>query len=243
VTLAREKLIAHRGDQSRFPENTLESIQAALDAGAIYVETDVQLSRDGVAFLFHDRDMTRLTGAPGAMHELSANDIKRRRVGGQYAIPEFAAACQLLRQYPNAALFVEAKRIAIDHFGVETLFRRIRDDILNAGDDLTRRCPLISFSLPFVEHARRENWPQTGAIFDADSPPHFTPSGAWADLPTPADYVFLEQALYQAHPQWRFPDSIVALYETSDPALAARLLDGGADLIETNQFIELSGYA
>ena len=239
MTLAADTLIAHRGDQSRYPENTLESIKAALEAGAIHIETDIQLSADGVAFLFHDREMTRLTGAPGHMHALSSQTIRQRRVDGGYAIPTLGQACQLLRQHPQATLFIEAKRIAIEQFGVETIFQRIHDDVTGAGHtDLARRCPLISFSLPFVEYAQRHNWPQTGAIFDQQSPPNplFTEEGQNPGL----DYVFMEIGLYQNHPRWRFPDSRVALYETSDPTLAKKLLNQGADLIETNQFIRLT---
>jgi len=45
----------HRGARARWPENTLESIQGALDAGVDAVEIDVLLSRDKVALLVHDR--------------------------------------------------------------------------------------------------------------------------------------------------------------------------------------------
>ena len=38
---------AHRGDSSRFRENTIIAIQSAIDAGAEVVEIDVRISRDG----------------------------------------------------------------------------------------------------------------------------------------------------------------------------------------------------
>jgi len=53
----REHLVAHRGWQRRYPENTLPAIKGALDAGARYIEVDVQLSADGVPVLFHDRTL------------------------------------------------------------------------------------------------------------------------------------------------------------------------------------------
>ena len=37
-----DHLVAHRGYPARLPENTLPSIKAALQAGARYVEVDVQ---------------------------------------------------------------------------------------------------------------------------------------------------------------------------------------------------------
>jgi glycerophosphoryl diester phosphodiesterase len=51
-------IVAHRGYAFRYPENTLEAFQAAVDAGAKWVEVDVQL-RDGVPVLAHD------AGVPG----------------------------------------------------------------------------------------------------------------------------------------------------------------------------------
>jgi glycerophosphoryl diester phosphodiesterase len=48
--------IGHRGAAALAPENTLESIQAALDAGVDLVELDVRLRPDGTPVLAHDRD-------------------------------------------------------------------------------------------------------------------------------------------------------------------------------------------
>ena len=46
-------IVAHRGYAWRYPENTLEAFQAAVDVGARWVEVDVQLY-DGVPVLSHD---------------------------------------------------------------------------------------------------------------------------------------------------------------------------------------------
>jgi glycerophosphoryl diester phosphodiesterase len=44
----------HRGARGLKPENTLPSFEAALDAGATSIETDVHLTSDGVPVLAHD---------------------------------------------------------------------------------------------------------------------------------------------------------------------------------------------
>jgi glycerophosphoryl diester phosphodiesterase len=46
-------LISHRGGKGFGPENTLESLQAALDFGVEMIETDVRMSNDGVAVIRH----------------------------------------------------------------------------------------------------------------------------------------------------------------------------------------------
>jgi glycerophosphoryl diester phosphodiesterase len=47
------ELIAHRGDTLHYPDNTRPAFEAALRAGATYVEIDVQLTADRVPVLFH----------------------------------------------------------------------------------------------------------------------------------------------------------------------------------------------
>ncbi len=53
---------AHRGDSSRFRENTIVAIQSAIDAGAEVVEIDVRITRDGKVIVLHDSNLERLWG-------------------------------------------------------------------------------------------------------------------------------------------------------------------------------------
>lgn len=48
-------VFSHRGFHESLPENTLAAFQAAVDLGVDGIETDVRLSADGQAVLFHDR--------------------------------------------------------------------------------------------------------------------------------------------------------------------------------------------
>lgn len=50
-------IVAHRGYAAQFPENTIEAMQGAVDAGAAWVEIDVQL-REGIPVLAHDFELT-----------------------------------------------------------------------------------------------------------------------------------------------------------------------------------------
>lgn len=61
------KPIAHRGLHSAgIPENSLAAIDAALAAG-YPVEIDVRLSADGRVIVFHDEDLSRMTGVKEAL--------------------------------------------------------------------------------------------------------------------------------------------------------------------------------
>lgn len=48
-------ILSHRGYHENLPENTLEAFAAALALGVDGIETDVRLSADGLAILYHDR--------------------------------------------------------------------------------------------------------------------------------------------------------------------------------------------
>src|SRR5262245_4064005 len=66
-------LQGHRGARGLQAENTLPSFEAALDAGASSVETDVRLTRDGVAVLCHDPT----TPAGAAVASLRLDELRR----------------------------------------------------------------------------------------------------------------------------------------------------------------------
>lgn len=54
-------VIAHRGDSSRAPENTLEAARLGHQAGAAAWEFDVHITRDGIPVVIHDESLLRTT--------------------------------------------------------------------------------------------------------------------------------------------------------------------------------------
>jgi glycerophosphoryl diester phosphodiesterase len=79
---------AHRGVSTNAPENTLAAVREAIAAGADYVETDVQLSRDDVLVVAHDSDFSRLAGVATKVWDLSYEEIRAIPLGAR-AAPEF----------------------------------------------------------------------------------------------------------------------------------------------------------
>lgn len=77
---------AHRGlgptrPGGRFPENTLESIVAAVEQGAAMVELDVQITQDDVPVLMHDDTLDRTTSGTGCVSASSLATIKALDAG------------------------------------------------------------------------------------------------------------------------------------------------------------------
>lgn len=69
-------LIAHRGWSTRFPENSVPSIAAALSAGADEVEIDLRVSRDGGIFLLHDETLDRVTDLEGPIGSFASSELE-----------------------------------------------------------------------------------------------------------------------------------------------------------------------
>ncbi|CUH63179.1 Glycerophosphoryl diester phosphodiesterase [Thalassovita gelatinovora] len=68
-------------------ENSPAAIAAAINAG-YGIEIDLQLSADGQAIVFHDYDLTRLTGEPGPIQRRTAEDLGRiTLLGGTDTVP------------------------------------------------------------------------------------------------------------------------------------------------------------
>jgi glycerophosphoryl diester phosphodiesterase len=97
---------AHRGGTGVAPENTLAAFRHAVSLGYRYLETDVQLTADGVLVAFHDNDLQRTCGRPGRISDLPWTEVAAARVGGSEPIPLLT---DLLEEFPTAMLNIDAK--------------------------------------------------------------------------------------------------------------------------------------
>ena len=84
VSVKPPRLVAHRGYALRYPENTLPSLRVAIEAGARYIEFDVQMTADGVPVLLHDADLWRTGRLEKKIHDMSIDQVMQvalRRTG------------------------------------------------------------------------------------------------------------------------------------------------------------------
>lgn len=98
-------LIAHRGDNAHYPENTLEAFRAAKDCGADCVEFDVMLTKDGEAIIFHDETLDRTTNGKGYVGDYTLEYIKTLDAGSWFnqsfqhvQVPTLIETVQLLTE-------------------------------------------------------------------------------------------------------------------------------------------------
>ena len=97
---------AHRGGASDMPENTMPAFEYAVRLGYRYVETDVQVTADGVLLAFHDNDLRRTCGRPGRISDLPWSEVRTARVSGEAPIPTLD---ELLGTWPELRVNIDCK--------------------------------------------------------------------------------------------------------------------------------------
>lgn len=97
--------IAHRGDWSKHPENTIEAFREAVQNGADMLELDVKLTKDGYGIIVHDEDLKRIWGDTRLVKDLTWNEIQQISVDG-YRIPSFEQLVSTI-QVPYMVDFVD----------------------------------------------------------------------------------------------------------------------------------------
>ena len=101
------KIIAHRGFSELYTENTLLSFTKAIECGADGIETDVRLSLDGHAIIFHDESLERLAKINKAPRELTLEELKQLRLPDEQYIPTLSELLELCEN--EVSLVLEIK--------------------------------------------------------------------------------------------------------------------------------------
>ena len=155
--VAGPMILGHRGAAGCAPENTLLSFARCLEQGAHAIESDVQVTADGLPVLMHDRDVRRVTNGNGSVEELTRAELQRLDAGHHFTIDErgttepdsdtafrgqghhVPSVVEAFQAFPDARFNLEIKTAANDAVAkvvelVSTLDRADRT-LLTAGDD------------------------------------------------------------------------------------------------------------
>lgn len=229
-------IMAHRGNRTACPENTLAAFRRAITDGADILETDLHLSADQVFVCIHDPTVDRTTDGSGAVAEMTLQQLKQLSAScgrEEYAaqrIPTLAEVASLLPQ--DVALALELKT---DRFLEPQVCRRLAAELGAAG--VRERTVVLSFSTARLRAFQQatpdipagfitldQKWPQKD--FDLLGP-------AWNLLLKNPLYVFIAhrrgQLVAPLDPasttrynwyRWLKVDAVLA----DDPAAAARAL-------------------
>jgi glycerophosphoryl diester phosphodiesterase len=76
--------IAHRGASGHAPENTMAAFRRAVEFGARFIETDLQITRDARIIAIHDFTLERTTNGRGQVHLLTLDQIRALDAGSWF---------------------------------------------------------------------------------------------------------------------------------------------------------------
>ena len=100
-------VIGHRGAMGHETENTLASIQKAMDLKVDMIEIDVFKIKSGEIVVFHDDRLERLANAGGLIEEYNIVELKQVRLDGNHRIPMLQDVLKLMDN--KVALNIELK--------------------------------------------------------------------------------------------------------------------------------------
>ena len=233
MTEAPPQLVAHRGFLLRYPENTWLGLQQALDAGACWLEFDIQMCADGQFVLLHDGDFSRTADQAVSLFECTASDTQRisvhepQRFGQTFAPlppPLLEAVLQRLAGYPDCRAMVEIKQESLQHWGLT----RVMDALLQALEPYRPGCVLISYSEQALVHARRNSDIDIGWVLQRYDEEHRRTAQTLRPdfLICNQDKIPEQQAPWPGPWQWM-------LYDIVQPQQALQWAGRGVHLIET----------
>ena len=78
------EITAHRGFSLMYPENTMSAFKGAQKATAKWIEVDVQKTKDNQYVIFHDDNLSRITGVNGRVFNMRFNELKTLDYGSYF---------------------------------------------------------------------------------------------------------------------------------------------------------------
>lgn len=236
-SIPASKLVAHRGLQSQYPENTLLSLRQAIGAGALFVELDVQFSADKQPIIYHDMDLQRVSGIDKIVSNLTLDQLinypayEPQRFGKCYLeekIASLESLVGLLESNPSVTAFVELKPESLAHCSRQHMLLRVSEILAPVVNQVV----IISYDYSLINQFRETDWPQVGVVLEQ-----------WCDVENPSvlncrpNYIFSDYRIIPRDARLGtiklFQDGMLAVYEVGTVALAMSLLARGVDMIET----------
>lgn len=107
------EIISHRGAAGLAPENTILSINKAIELKVDKIEIDVHQTKDGHLILMHSRSVNKTTNGKGRIHNMSIDEIENLYIedasnGAKIGIPSLETVFELIKS-TTIKLLIEIK--------------------------------------------------------------------------------------------------------------------------------------
>lgn len=102
-------VIGHRGAMGHETENTLASVQKALDLGVDMIEIDIFKVKSGELVVFHDKTLDRLANAGGNIEEYDYFTLTQVVLDGNHKIPLLQEVIRLIDKKVRLNIEIKGK--------------------------------------------------------------------------------------------------------------------------------------
>lgn len=142
-------IIAHRGNSSVAPENTIAAVKSAvnLNPQPAFVEIDLHRSKDGKLMVCHDDNTLKTTGVAGMIREMLFADLRKldagykKVFGNKYKGEKLPTLTEVLNTTSNEStgVMIECKQLLLEDAVIDLLKQRDEIDkhVLASFDELT----------------------------------------------------------------------------------------------------------
>lgn len=245
VSFKASQLVAHRGYRFKYPENTKLSLLKAIEAGAIFIELDVQFSRDKLPIIYHDCNLLRVSGKNKSVFDINRSSLitetasESDRLGQTFQLETISPLedlVSILTQNPAVTAFVELKDESISHCGREEMINKTAGILYEVAENTV----IMSFDYQLCLKAREISWPQVGVVLER-----------WSDLnceiinQIEPDYIFVDQEMIPRDCDLKscelLQKSNLVAYEIDDIQIGNNLLERGVDILETYEIGKFLG--
>lgn len=121
--------IGHRGAKGYVMENTIASIEYALNLGVNAIEIDVYRCASGELVVFHDETLERVSPRMNRIEDLTLSEIQLILLHGGYSIPTLQEVIEFLNDRVVLNIELKGKNTAEDTF--ECVSMHIENKILS----------------------------------------------------------------------------------------------------------------
>ncbi len=143
---------AHRGASEYAPENTLSSFYMGLIQGANGFETDVQLTKDGVAVLFHDDTVDRVSNGTGKLCDYTLEELRKLKIYGNNTLGFYDRVITLREFLDNFARYDISFAMELKGPGVEEVTLNMMEEY-----GLLERTTFTSFKYDYIKKIKELN--------------------------------------------------------------------------------------
>ena len=227
-------IIAHRGNNYTYPENSLEGLHSAFKLGCAAVEFDIQMLADGTLVILHDDNTLRTSGVNkevlmsnyGEMQAISVHEPERfSEEHLPTPVSQLESFMALLEEYPARHAYIEVKEESLKKWGRQEMINKLLPII----KDYTKQCTVVSFDLPVLNLIRNQSDLTIGWVLY-----NYDKASLQKAQHTKPDYLIVDQAELEFDtPPWQGPWKWM-VYGVDSAEQAIKHYENGVGYIETD---------